>query len=143
MNILFNLYMTLEGPWLVITRVKLIFSNTKKDNSSIPPWQWLAVHHCMPVSWPSWFGPTHKVWQSSCPFHLQSGRRWAPKRHIPSHFYFHKIMLHWCPVKDTIFLNTNKINAYKKIHRKNNLEIDGNYFKYKSNITLTFNMQII
>lgn len=33
-------------------------------------------------------------------------------------------MLHWCPVKDAIFLNTNKINVYKKIHRKNNLEID-------------------
>lgn len=132
MNILFNLYMTLEGPWLVITRVKLIFSNTKKDNSSVPPWQWLAVHHCMPASWPSWFGPTHKVWQSSCPFHLQSGQRWAPKRHIPSHFYFHKIMLHWCPVKDTIFLNTNKINVYKKIHRKNNLEIDSS--KIISNI---------
>lgn len=34
-------------------------------------------------------------------------------------------MLHWCPVKDTIFLNTNKIIVYKKNHRKNNLEIDG------------------
>lgn len=78
-----------------------IFSNTKKDNSSLPPWPSLAVHHCMPVSWPSWFVLNHKVGQSSCPFHLQSGQKWALRRHIPSHFCFHKITLHWCPVKDT------------------------------------------
>lgn len=33
-------------------------------------------------------------------------------------------MLYWCFVKDVIFLNINKINVYKKIYRKNNLEID-------------------
>lgn len=33
-------------------------------------------------------------------------------------------MLYWCFVKDIIVLNINKINVYKKIYIKNNLEID-------------------